>query len=156
MKRTIIALFLGVCVSFPSFATEPEQYNFAKIHPESTLSNFLESNAFIYGTIGLSAIVGVVVTYMSAGAGAPAVATGMSSIATWAGGSGVGSYMAGLSTIGGFFGGNAITGAAVLNGVSFLTVIFVVAGFFLSLFWTLAVITAVVGPGGLEPPTDGL
>lgn len=56
--------------------------------------------------------------YFTAGAGAPAAATGAASVATWVGGGGAGSYMAGLSTIGGWFGGNAMLGSAILNGIS--------------------------------------
>ena len=43
-------------------------------------------------------------------------------MASWVAGGGAGSYMAGLSTIGGWFGGNAILGAAILNGISLGTV----------------------------------
>jgi hypothetical protein len=57
-------------------------------------------------------------TYITAGAGAPVAATGVSSVAAWLGGGGAGSYMAGLSTLGGWFGGNAILGSAILNGIS--------------------------------------
>ncbi len=58
-------------------------------------------------------------SYFTAGAGAPAAATGVSTVASWVGGS---SYMAGLSTIGGWFGGNAMLGSAILNGISLGTV----------------------------------
>jgi hypothetical protein len=57
-------------------------------------------------------------TYFTAGAGAPAAATGAAVTASWVAGGGSGSYMAGLSTIGGYVGGNAIVGASILNGVS--------------------------------------
>jgi hypothetical protein len=57
-------------------------------------------------------------SYFSAGTGAPAAATGVSGVASWVAGGGAGSYMAGLSTIGGWFGGNAMLGAAILNGIS--------------------------------------
>jgi tetratricopeptide (TPR) repeat protein len=57
-------------------------------------------------------------TYFTAGAGAPAAATGVSTVASWVAGGGAGSYMAGLSTIGGWFGGNAMLGSAILNGIS--------------------------------------
>ena len=59
-------------------------------------------------------------TYFTAGAGAPAAATGVSTVASWVGAGG--SYMAGLSTIGGWFGGNAMLGSAILNGISLGTV----------------------------------
>ena len=61
-------------------------------------------------------------TYFTAGAGAPAAATGVSTVATWVGGGSAGSYMAGLSTVGSWFGGNAILGASILNGVVLGTV----------------------------------
>jgi tetratricopeptide (TPR) repeat protein len=57
-------------------------------------------------------------SYLTAGAGAPVAAAGVSSVASWAAGGGAGSYMAGLSTIGGWFGGNAMLGSAILNGIS--------------------------------------
>jgi hypothetical protein len=56
------------------------------------------------------------------GAGARVAATGVSTVASWVAGGGSGSYMAGLSTIGGYFGGNAILGASILNGISLGTV----------------------------------
>lgn len=62
------------------------------------------------------------VSYLTAGAGAPAAATGVSTVASWVAGGGAGSYMAGLSTIGGWFGGNAMLGSAILNGISLGTV----------------------------------
>ncbi len=58
------------------------------------------------------------VSYFTAGTGAPAAATGASAVASWVAGGGAGSYMAGLSMIGSWFGGNAILGAAILNGLS--------------------------------------
>lgn len=61
-------------------------------------------------------------TYFTAGAGAPIAATGTSTVASWVAGGGAGSYMAGLSTIGSWFGGNAILGAAILNGISIGTI----------------------------------
>ena len=61
-------------------------------------------------------------SYVTAGTGAPAAATGVSSVATLVGGGGPGAYMAGLATVGGWFGGNALVGAAVLNGISLGTV----------------------------------
>jgi len=61
-------------------------------------------------------------TYFTAGTGAPVAATGTSTVATWVAGGGAGSYMAGLSTVGSWFGGNAILGAAILNGISIGTI----------------------------------
>lgn len=59
-------------------------------------------------------VVAGVVSYFTAGAGAPASALGVSTIASWIAGGGAGSYMARLSTIGGWFGGNAMLGEASL------------------------------------------
>lgn len=56
------------------------------------------------------------ITVVTAGTGAPAAVMGSSKVAALVAGGGQGSYMAGLSTIGGWVGGNAITGAAILNG----------------------------------------
>ncbi|MEN9420173.1 MAG: hypothetical protein RI988_3794 [Pseudomonadota bacterium] len=61
-------------------------------------------------------------TYFTAGAGAPPAAAGVSTVASWVAGGGAGSYMAGASIVGGWFGGNAMLGAAVLNGISLGTV----------------------------------
>lgn len=61
-------------------------------------------------------------TYFTAGAGAPPAAAGVGTVASWVAGGGAGSYMAGASIVGGWFGGNAMLGAAVLNGFSLGTV----------------------------------
>lgn len=58
------------------------------------------------------------VTVFTGGAGAPAAGVGVSSLASAIAGGGAGSYMAGLSIVGGWFGGNAMLGAAILNGLS--------------------------------------
>ena len=121
MKNFLLSIVVSLLIIAPNAQAKENSYDFSDVYQISftdKAKGVVSSKAFTYGVIGASAIVGVVATYITAGAGAPAVATGMSSIATWAGGSGAGSYMAGLSTIGGVFGGNAITGAAVLNGVA--------------------------------------
>lgn len=79
---------------------------------------FYEKSYFPFVLMGTTVVAAGVVTYATGGAGAPAAATGVSTVASWVGGGGAGSYMAGLSTIGGLVGGNAVTGAAILNGVS--------------------------------------
>jgi tetratricopeptide (TPR) repeat protein len=83
---------------------------------------FYEKSYFGVAATGATIVVAGTVTYLTAGAGAPAAATGVSTVASWVAGGGAGSYMAGLSTIGGWFGGNAMLGAAILNGVSLGTV----------------------------------
>ncbi len=74
---------------------------------------------FPYIILGSTIVVGGAMTYFSGGAGAPAAATGVGTVASWIGGGGAGSYMAGLSTLGHIIGGNAITGAMILNGLSY-------------------------------------
>ncbi|MCH4813919.1 tetratricopeptide repeat protein [Vreelandella neptunia] len=59
-----------------------------------------------------------VITTMTAGTGAPAALAGVGTTAAWIGGNVPGAYMVGLSTVGGFFGGNAVLGAAILNGAA--------------------------------------
>ncbi len=81
-----------------------------------------QSKYFAPAITGASMVAGGAFTYFTAGAGAPAAATGVGAVASWVGGGGAGSYMAGLSTIGGWFGGNAMLGSAILNGISLATV----------------------------------
>ncbi|HNZ78379.1 MAG TPA: tetratricopeptide repeat protein [Bacilli bacterium] len=69
--------------------------------------------------LGSTIVAGGAMTYFTGGAGAPAAATGVGTVASWIGGGGAGSYMAGLSTVGSMLGGNAITGAVILNGLSY-------------------------------------
>ena len=83
---------------------------------------FYEKKYFGVAVTGASIVSAGVFSYVTAGAGAPAAATGVSTVASWVAGGGAGSYMAGLSTIGGWFGGNAMLGAAILNGISLGTV----------------------------------
>jgi hypothetical protein len=79
---------------------------------------FYQNPWVIVVTITAVTIGAAVVTTMTAGTGAPASAVGVSTVASAVAGGGAGSYMAGLSIIGGWVGGNAITGAAILNGAS--------------------------------------
>jgi len=83
---------------------------------------FYQKKYFGLAVTGAAIVAAGAVTYVTAGGGAPAAATGVSTVASWVAGGGAGSYMAGLSTIGGWFGGNAILGAAILNGISLGTV----------------------------------
>lgn len=83
---------------------------------------FYEKKNFGIALLGASVVVAGAASYFTAGAGAPVAATGVSTVASWVGGGGAGSYMAGLSTIGSAFGGNAMVGAAILNGVSIATI----------------------------------
>jgi hypothetical protein len=83
---------------------------------------FYKTSSFGLVVTGSAIVAAGTFTYFTAGAGAPAAATGVSTVASWVAGGGAGSYMAGLSTIGGWFGGNAMLGAAILNGISLGTV----------------------------------
>lgn len=90
---------------------------------ESAFPRKLHQKKYFASAItGATVVAAGALTYFTAGAGAPAAATGVSTVASWVGGGGAGSYMAGLSTIGGWFGGNAMLGSAILNGVSLGTV----------------------------------
>lgn len=91
-----------------------DRLSFEEVYPKA----FYQKNGFVWVATG-SAVVGAgLFTYFTSGAGAPAAATGVSSFASWVAGGGAGAYMSGLSTVGGWFGGNAILGAAILNGIS--------------------------------------
>jgi tetratricopeptide (TPR) repeat protein len=91
-----------------------EDIDFEHIYPKK----FYKKSYFGFVVTGVAIAGAGAFTYLTAGAGAPAAATGVGTVATWAGGGGAGAYMAGLSTIGGWFGGNAMLGAAILNGIS--------------------------------------
>ena len=88
--------------------------DFKHIYPKK----FYKKSYFGFVITGVAIAGAGAFSYFSAGAGAPVAATGVSGVASWVAGGGVGSYMAGLSTIGGWFGGNAMLGAAILNGIS--------------------------------------
>lgn len=95
-----------------------ENIDFASMYPKA----FYKKSYFGVTVTGVVIVGGVAFSYFTAGAGAPAAATGVSTLASYIGGGGAGSYMAGLSTIGGYFGGNAMLGGAILNGVSLGTI----------------------------------
>lgn len=95
-----------------------EELTFSSVYPKP----IYEKSYFTWIVLGASIVAAGVVSYFTAGAGAPAAATGVSTVASWIGGGGAGSYMAGLSTVGSLFGGNAMLGAAILNGISLGTI----------------------------------
>ena len=101
--------------AIPLFGSEHlKELTFSSVYPRP----FYEKSYFTWIVLGASIVAAGVVSYLTAGAGAPAAATGVSTVASWIGGGGAGSYMAGLSTVGSWFGGNAMLGAAILNGIS--------------------------------------
>jgi len=91
-----------------------EDIDFKHIYPKA----FYKKSYFGFLITGVAVIGAGAFTYVTAGAGAPAAATGVSSVASFIAGGGAGSYMAGLSVVGGWVGGNAMVGAAILNGIS--------------------------------------
>lgn len=107
-----------VMVSMGLKSEHLESFDYSSVYPKK----FYQKSYFGLAVTGATIVGAGAFTYFTAGAGAPAAATGVSTVATWAGGGGAGSYMAGLSTVGGWFGGNAILGASILNGVSLGTV----------------------------------
>lgn len=118
--QLILMAILGVTLSLPSPALAP---------PDTIIDTTLDFKAafpvplyqkpyIAFGLTGLSVVAAGAFSYITAGGGAPAAAAGVSTVASWVAGGGAGSYMAGLSTIGGWFGGNAMLGSAVLNGIS--------------------------------------
>jgi len=127
-RRTFLKAASSVAISniFPTRAKalpfispeHLEELTFSSVYPKP----IYEKSYFTWIVLGASIVVAGVVSYFTAGAGAPAAATGVSTVASWIGGGGAGSYMAGLSTVGGWFGGNAMLGAAILNGISLGTI----------------------------------
>jgi len=83
---------------------------------------FYKKKSFGLVITGTTMVAAATFSYFTAGAGAPPAAAGVSTVASWVAGGGAGSYMAGASIVGGWFGGNAMLGAAVLNGISLGTV----------------------------------
>lgn len=119
-----LALLFVVLACFASFtsgaAATPDDTDlgFESAFPRA----FYQKKYFGPAILGASIVAAGTFSYFTAGAGAPAAATGVSTVASWVAGGGAGSYMAGLSTIGGWFGGNAMLGSAILNGISLGTV----------------------------------
>lgn len=95
--------------------THLKEVTFKELYPKP----IYKKSYFSWIILGSTILAGSAVTYFTAGVGAPAAATGVSTVASWIAGGGAGSYMAGLSTVGGFVGGNAIIGATILNGLSY-------------------------------------
>lgn len=95
-----------------------ENIDYETLYPKS----FYEKTYFGLAITGAAIGAAGAFSYFTAGAGAPVAATGVSTVASWVAGGGAGSYMAGLSTIGGYFGGNAILGASILNGIALGTI----------------------------------
>jgi tetratricopeptide (TPR) repeat protein len=93
---------------------ELKDVSFRSVYPKP----LYRKNYFGLAITGTAVVGAGAFTYFTAGAGAPIAATGVSSVASLIGGGGAGSYMAGLSTLGGWFGGNAMLGSAILNGIS--------------------------------------
>ena len=92
--------------------------DFKHIYPKS----FYKKSYFGFVITGAAIVGAGAFTYFTAGVGAPASAAGTATVAVWVAGGGSGAYMAGLSAIGSWFGGNAILGAAILNGISIGTI----------------------------------
>jgi hypothetical protein len=122
MKARALFLTTLVCLmslaSSAALASDDADLGFEAAFPRS----LYEKKVFSLAITGASITAAGAFSYFTAGAGAPAAATGVSSVASWVAGGGAGSYMAGLSTIGGWFGGNAMLGSAILNGISLGTV----------------------------------
>ncbi|MDM8561044.1 tetratricopeptide repeat protein [Candidatus Parabeggiatoa sp. HSG14] len=80
---------------------------------------FWKNDTVFWSAIAVASAGAAVFTVYTGGTGAPAAGTGVSYVASQlVAGGGAGSYMSGLSTVGAWFGGNAITGAAILNAGS--------------------------------------
>ena len=110
-----VTLLAGMLTSTqPAIAMTKTDLSFQAAFPKP----LYEKSYFPFVIMGTTVVAAGVLSYATGGAGAPAAATGVSTVASWVGGGGAGSYMAGLSTIGGLVGGNAVAGAAILNGVS--------------------------------------
>ena len=135
MKKVLLSTILSgilVCVQANVVDKSKEYANEAMFWKSKHLSSidyeevyskaFYKKSYFGLAVTGAAIVGAGAFTYFTAGTGAPVAATGVSTVASWSVGGGAGSYMAGLSTIGGYFGGNAILGASILNGISIGTV----------------------------------
>ena len=131
-------IIVGLICSGMAFTTVPseagwwqsskELYNDVAFWKNKHLSELSFSNVYnkalykksYFGVTVMAVVtVGAIgVSYVTAGAGAPAASAGVGTVATAIGGGGQGAYMAGLSTVGSWFGGNAVLGGAILNGIS--------------------------------------
>lgn len=111
----------GMLALSPVFASEEEgtldKAAFSDVYESSFLDKSYAMPVMV-GGLAIAAGGAVAFSTMTGGAGAPAAGAGVGSFAAWVGGNVPGAYMIGLSTVGGYFGGNAIVGAAILNGAS--------------------------------------
>jgi hypothetical protein len=122
-RRNVLSAVSAFALSPPIFSAEAgTQEKFDLSFSAAFPRHLIEKPSFAIALTGAAIVAAGAFTYVTAGAGAPAAATGVSTVASWVAGGGAGSYMAGLSTIGGWFGGNAMVGAAILNGISLGTV----------------------------------
>ena len=97
------------------FFNKPKILRFEEVYHKA----FWKNDAVFWSAIAVASAGAAAVTVYTAGTGAPAAGAGVSYVASQlVAGGGAGSYMAGLSTVGAWFGGNAITGAAILNATS--------------------------------------
>jgi hypothetical protein len=122
-KKIFCAIFAltvsGAAIASDSMKAVPVKNALALSFGEVFPKHFYEKKYFGAAITGTTVVAAGAWTFFTAGTGAPAAAAGVSTVASWIGGAGAGSYMAGLSTLGGMFGGNAILGASILNGLSF-------------------------------------
>lgn len=110
----------GMLALSPVFASEEgtlDKAAFSDVYESSFLDKSYVMPVMV-GGLAIAAGGAVAFSTMTGGAGAPAAGAGVGSFAAWVGGNVPGAYMIGLSTVGGYFGGNAIVGAAILNGAS--------------------------------------
>lgn len=91
-----------------------DEITFHELFPRA----FYQKSYFSGVVLATTVVAAGTFSYLTAGVGAPAAATGVSALASTIGGGGAGSYMAGLSAVGSWFGGNAMLGGAILNGIS--------------------------------------
>lgn len=121
-KKALLMASMVLVVLFPLSATATTAGH-ADLGFESAFPRKIyQKKYFGLAITGVTIVAAGTFSYLTAGAGAPVAATGVSTVASWVAGGGAGSYMAGLSTIGGWFGGNAILGASILNGISLGTI----------------------------------
>jgi tetratricopeptide (TPR) repeat protein len=118
MKK-LISIFLFLIICIPNIAiAENHDFRFKNVYNKA----FYKNPWITGGLISAAAAAAAVFVVYTGGAGAPIAGTGVSTISSWLAGGGAGSYMAGLSILGNTFGGNAILGAAILNGASAATI----------------------------------
>jgi tetratricopeptide (TPR) repeat protein len=112
--KTYVEKGLGLIKEHITPVAQPQHLSFQQLFPKP----IYKKSYFGFALTGATVVLGGTYLFFTAGAGAPAAYAGTGAVATWVGGGSAGSYMSGLSTIGGWFGGNAILGGAILNGIS--------------------------------------